>query len=142
MTPHPTPPELNDRGPGPAASVVGNARRLLSLCLGSLAVMTPWPVLGILLTRSSFDEPSEAFLLLGGVTMFPLMLLALFGTVPKVVLIALLMLVWLAAAVVPGLWLRRRLTSRRGVIGLLGVQTAFSLAQAAMGALLVLGKNV
>lgn len=136
------PPEHSGFSRRREASKVGTPSRTVALCLGSIAVMTPWPLLGILLTRSSFDEPSEAFLLFGGITMFPMMILAIFGSVPGEVLISLFMLVWLAAAVVPCLWLRRRLTSWSAVVGLLGAQMVFSLAQAAMGALLVLGKNV
>jgi hypothetical protein len=104
--------------------------------------MSAWPLLGIALTRPYFDEASEAFLLFGGITMFPLLLLALFGSVPEEVSIVLLLLAWLAAAVVPDVWLRRRLRSWMAIGILLGVQSAFSLAQAAMGALLILGKNV
>ena len=72
-------------------------------------------------------------MLFGGITLFPLMLLALFGPVPEAVLIVVLVLVWLAAAVVPDVWLRRRLRSRLAIGVLLGAQSAFSLAQAAMG---------
>lgn len=135
-----TPPTISDLRPAP--SKVGTPARTLALCLGSIAVMAPWPLLGILLTRSSFDHASEAFMLFGGITMFPLMLLALFGSVPEEVLIVSMMLVWLAAAAVPGVWLRRRFRTWTAVGVLLGVQSAFSLAQAAMGALLILGKNV
>jgi hypothetical protein len=116
--------------------------RSLALCLGSIAVMAPWPLLGVLFLHSSFDKPSEAFLFFGGLTMFPLMILALFTTPSEAVLIALLMLAWLAAAVIPDLWLRRRLTSWTAIGVLLGAQSAFSLAQAMMGALLVIGKNI
>lgn len=104
--------------------------------------MVPWPLLGIVLTQPYFDKGSEAFMPFGGITLFPLMILALFGPVPEEALISIIMLVWLAAALVPDLWLRRRLTSWRAIGGLLAAQSAFSLAQAAMGALLVLGKNV
>jgi hypothetical protein len=104
--------------------------------------MVPWPLLGIMLTQPYFDKGSEAFILFGGLTLFPLMILTLFGPVPEEVLILLIMLVWLAAAVVPDVWLRRRLRSWTAIGVLLGVQSAFSLAQAAMGSLLILGKNV
>ncbi len=104
--------------------------------------MTPWPLLGILVTRSSFDKASEAFLLFGGITMFPMMILALFGSVREEVLIVLIMLVWFAAAIVPNLWVRRRLGSWGAIAALLGTQAAFSIAQALMGALLIVGKNV
>lgn len=115
---------------------------MLGLCIGSLAVMTPWPLLGIELTRPYFDTASEAFMLFGGITMFPLMMLALFGSVSEEALIVLLMLVWLASAILPVLWLRRRLRSWMAIGVLLSVQSAFSLAQALMGSLLILGKNV
>lgn len=136
------PPDLPNHGSRTEPSMTGTPLPILTLCLGSLVVMAPWPLLGILLTRSTFDEASEAFLLFGGVTLFPLMILALFGPVPEEVLVSLLMLVWLAAAVVPGIWFRRRLRSWMAVGVLLSIQSAFSLAQATMGALLVLGKNV
>ena len=104
--------------------------------------MTPWPLLGILLMQSLFDKASEAFFFFGGITMFPLMILALFGSPSEEVLISLFMLVWVAAAVVPDVWLRRRLRSWTAVGVLLAVQSAFSLAQAAMGALLIVGKSI
>lgn len=122
--------------------MVGTPIRTLALCIGSIAVMLPWPLLGILLLQSSFDRASEAFLFFGGITLFPLMILALFGSTSEEVLVVLLMLVWLAAAVVPGLWLRGRLSSRTAIGDLLGVQSAFSLAQAVMGAMLIIGKSV
>lgn len=104
--------------------------------------MAPWPLLGILLTHTYFDRDSEAFMLFGGITMFPLMILALFSTVSETVLIVVLLLVWLAAALLPGVWLHRRLRSRTAIWVLLGFQSAFSLAQAVMGALLIVGKSV
>lgn len=104
--------------------------------------MAPWPLLGILALQSELDRASESFLFFGGITLFPLMILALFGSVSEEVLITLIMLVWLALAVLPDLWLRRRLSSWTTVGILLGIQSAFSLAQAVMGALLVVGKNV
>lgn len=121
---------------------MGTPLRILALGLGSLAVMAPWPLLGIMLMRPYFDEGSEAFMLFGGVTLFPLMILALLGPVSEELLIALFMLVWLAIAVLPDLWLHRRLGSWLAIGTLLGLQSAFSLAQAVMGALLILGKNV
>jgi general stress protein CsbA len=119
----------------------GTAVRTLSLCAASIAVMVPWPLLGIVLMHSSFDKQSEAFLFFGGVTMFPLMLLSLFGSVPESTYIAVFMLVWLAVAVVPIVLIRRRFTVG-WIVGVLCVQMGFSLAQAAMGAMLIIGKSV
>lgn len=136
------PPELLDPWRRPRATKIGTPWRTLALCLASLAVMAPWPLLGILLLRSSFDEALEAFLLFGGITLFPLMILALFGLTSEHLLIVLVMLAWFAAAVMPGLLLRRRLTSWWAIGGLLAGQAAFSFAQAVMGALLIAGKSV
>lgn len=112
------------------------------MCLGSIAVMAPWPLLGILVMRSLFEQPIEAFYFFGGITLFPLVILALFGSASEEMLIVLCMLVWLAAAVLPDLCVRRRLGSWWAIGALLGVQSAFSLAQAVMGALLIAGKSV
>jgi hypothetical protein len=103
--------------------------------------MVPWPLFAILMTRSHFNNWNEASLLFGGITGIPIALLALVG-LSETALIALVMFVWVAAAVVPNIWLARRLSSRRGVFKLLGVHTAFSFAQAAMGALMIFGKAV
>lgn len=145
ISPPAEPPSLSgpgERGGGLAALMVATPQRTLALCIGSIAAMLPWPLLGILLMHSLFDRPSEAVFFFGGITLFPLMILALFGTFAEEVYIAVFMVVWLAAAVVPGLWLRRRLRSRRGIGVLLGVQSVFALAQALMGAMLIVGKSV
>lgn len=115
---------------------------MLALCIGSIAAMLPWPLFGIALLHSYFDKRSEAFGFFGDITLFPLMILALFGSVSEEVVISLLMLVWLAAALVPDLRLRRRLRSWMAIGVLLGAQSGFSLGQAVMGALLIVGKNV
>lgn len=122
--------------------MVGTVRRVLALCLASLAVMLPWPVLGILLLQSQFDRSSEAVLLLGGVTMFPLMTLALFGNPSEETLIGIVAAVWLVAAIVPTPLFRARLVSWWRIGGLLGAQSLFAFAQAAMGALLIVGKGI
>ena len=117
-------------------------QRILALCVGPLAVMAFWPLLGYLVLHSSFEHPSDVFFFFGGITLFPLMVLALFGSVPEQVLITIFMLVWLAAAVVPVLWYRRSLTSWKAIGILLSAQSGFSLAQSVMGALLMLGRSI
>jgi hypothetical protein len=124
------------------ATKFASPSRTLALCLGSLAVMAPWPLLLILLMRPQFESPSDAYLFFGGITMFPLMVLALFGTVSEGTLVAIFMAAWLAAALVPDLWLRKRLASRRAIVVLLGAQALFSLAQGVMGALLLIGRSI
>ena len=112
------------------------------LCLGSLAVMAIWPLLGTLMLRSSFEQPTDAFFFFGGLTLFPLMILAIFGSFSEQVHITIILLVWLAAVVVPVVWYRRSMTSWRAIGRLLRAQSAFSLGQAVMGALLMLGRSV
>lgn len=121
--------------------MVGSGPRTLALCAASIAVMAPWPLLGIALLHPQLDRASEAFMFLGGVTMFPLLILMLFGP-PEEAIFAIVSMVWLAAALLPDVLLRLRLTSWGAVAGLLGAQSLFALAQAAMAALLVIGKSV
>ncbi len=101
--------------------------------------MLPWPLLAILATHSYFDNRNEAILLFGGITGIPLAILTLVG-LSETAMLSLIVLAWIAAAIVPDIWLARRLASRRAIFTLLGVQAAFSLAQAAMGALMIFGK--
>jgi hypothetical protein len=103
--------------------------------------MVPWPLLASLATHSYFDNGDEASLLFGGITGIPIAILTLVG-LPPAVFPWLLVLVWVAAVVVPDIWLARRLSSRRAVFMLLGVQAAFSFAQATMGVLMIFGKAV
>jgi len=103
--------------------------------------MLPWPLLAILITHSHFDERGEAILLFGGVTGIPLAVLALVG-MPEEMFLPLLVLVWIAAAIVPDLLLARRLSSWHAVFNMLGLQAAFSLAQAVIGAMAIVGKGV
>lgn len=122
--------------------MVGTVPRLLLLFLASLAVMLPWPSLGIWLLGGQCDRPSEAFMFLGGVTLFPLMILAIFGNPSEELLLAIVAAVWLVAAFVPPVLLRARLVSWWRVGWLLGAQALFAFAQAAMAALLIIGKSV
>ena len=99
-------------------------------------------MLGIMLVRSVFERESEALALFGGVTLFPLMILGIFVPLPEPVILGVMVLVWFAAALVPDLLLRRRLRTWPGIAALLGMQSGFSLAQAVMGALLLMGRSV
>ncbi len=130
--------EQGVRTPAPDAPKVPG---VLTLCLASFGVMVPWPLLAILITHSHFDNWNEASLLFGGITGIPIAILTIVG-LPPALLPPLLVLLWVAAAVVPDIWLARRLSSRRAVLILLGAQTAFSFAQAVMGALMIFGKAV
>ncbi len=72
-----------------------------------------------LITHSHFDNSDEASLLFGGITGIPLAILTLVG-LPPAVFPSLLVLVWVAAVVVPDIWLAHRLSSQRAVFILLG----------------------
>ncbi len=117
-------------------------RRWLLLNLASFAVMLPWPALGILLLRSSFEQPLDASLFVGGVTLFPLLIVALCGIDSEEATPWITGAVWLLAAFLPNLLLRKHLNARAAVIGVLVAQSVFSFAQALMGALLLVGRSV
>lgn len=112
-----------------------------ALLLGSLAVMAPWPLLAIAVMHSSFEGSSDAILMFGGITTIPLLLLVVVG-VSETVFLVLLGLVWVTVAIVPGIWLARRRASRLFIGLMMGAQSAFSLAQAAVGALMIITRNV
>lgn len=116
--------------------------RMPALFSASLAVMIPWPLLGVLLLHAQLEQASEAFVLLGGITMFPLLILALFGVGSEDALIVIVALVWLGAAIAPWLLLRRRPVPWPMTVAFLVAQSIFALGQAAIGALLVAGKSV
>jgi hypothetical protein len=118
------------------------APRASVLCIASIAAMAPWPLLGLALLHTQLDRTTEAFMFLGGVTMFPLIILMVFGSPPEEALMAIVTVVWLVAAVLPDLLLHKRLASWAAIGGLLGAQSLFSLAQAVMAGLLVIGKSV
>jgi len=112
------------------------------ILLASLAVMVPWPLVGIALTRGLFDQPDEAVWLFGGVTGMALAPLALVVELTNTVFWVVILGVWCIALVVPAVIVLRIRSSRTAVAVLLSSQAAFSLVQAAMGALMILGKDV
>ncbi|MFM7261021.1 MAG: hypothetical protein ACKO3W_10500 [bacterium] len=98
-----------------------SALRTLKSVLASLAVMAPWPLCGVLLLHSQFDRNSEAFFFFGGITLFPLMILALFGDASEAVLITIMMIVWLAVAFLPSFMWRKQLELPGRLVALLAV---------------------
>ena len=78
---------------------------------------------------------------IGGITGFPIAIRTLVDP-PAAWLPPLLVPLLVAAAVVPAPWLARRLSSRRAVFKLLGAQAAFSFAQVAIRAMMILEKYV
>ena len=115
--------------------------RALALCAASFGVMAPWPILAILATQSFFETWSEAALLFGGLTGIPLLIFALVG-ISETAFVSLILIVWFAALIGPHLWFARRVPSRNTMFAVIGLQTGFSFAQAALGALMIFGKSV
>lgn len=139
--------------PYESPSVAGETRRgaprrprVWLTLLGSLAVMIPWPILGIgvCIAGNLFEQAIDAVLLFGSVTL--LLLIApcyLMGLEPSEVLIGIVIIVvWIFVLIAPSLWaVRRRPTGP--IAGLLFIlQTVFAMAQAAFGFLMILGRSV
>lgn len=110
--------------------------------LGSLAVMLPWPLLGIVacMVLSLFEEAGEAIFMFGSVTMIILMPLALvvssewiFGVLSG--------MVWLSVLALPRCFPKKSLHPRFHVELVLVCQALFSAIQAGLGFLVVLGKQ-
>ncbi len=142
MKPSPSDAPARKDGAGPTAATQ-TVRRTMVTLVCSLVVMLPWPVLGILLTQSQFDEPEEAAISFGGVTMLVLIIpAAIIGGDWGDAFIVLIALTWGLAWLVPPMVLRRRLRQRNTWLALLGSQCVFAFAQAALGAMMVIGKNV
>jgi len=109
----------------------------------SLAVMIPWPVAGIALASSFFENDWEASFMFGGVTAIPIAMIALaFGGVSEEGMIGIMFVVWALFLLLPPLLVFMIRPVRWLIITMLACQAAFSMIQAAMGALMVLGKSV
>ena len=111
---------------------------------GSLAAMLPWPLIATWLCHSMslIDHVNEVALLFGGATclfLFPFMLVI---PLPESVFAALVILVWILALVLPTF--RMTYGQHYGKVGMSTyvLQAMFSIVQAGIGLLIMLGKNV
>lgn len=121
----------------------GEGPSLVNRLIVSAILMLPWPAMaaGVCLSRSMFDENSEAILMFGGVTLLFLLPLAILGAAEWVFGI-LIGIVWLSVFFLPH-WLAKRGWKACDNLAFVFVaQTAFSVVQAALGALMVLAKGV
>ena len=105
----------------------------------SLVAMLPWPLIGIAAVRTGFEHWNEAFLMFGGLTASPVAMLSLIG-LPEWILLTVVVVCWVGAWFGPVLVLGRRARSRGVVLAVLAAQAGFSIAQAAMGVLMIWGK--
>ncbi len=115
--------------------------KLPLIVLSSFVVMIPWPLLGIALSYRMFDQPDEAVLLFGGVTALFVVPIMLVASLSEAVFSAIILAAWCSALLFPPILMSRRHPSRQAIASLLVIQTAFSFAQAAMGILMILGKD-
>ncbi|MDX1925397.1 MAG: hypothetical protein SFV81_02690 [Pirellulaceae bacterium] len=109
--------------------------------LKSLAVMLPWPMLGIFacLSLSLFEKSTEAIFMFGSVTMLFLLPLA-FVQIAEWVFGVLIGIVWLLVLLLPLCFSKKSLHPKYHVEFVLAGQSLFSAIQAGMGFLVVLGK--
>lgn len=127
----------NKHCPAPEASNPISPRRTAARCLASLTVMLPWPLLGILITNSHFDDPSETTLIFGSIFVAPIASLTSFAQFPDELYAGLALLLWMTAAIAPTLLFRKRLTSWLSLGVLLIAQSAFAFANAALATFVI-----
>ncbi|MEO1524505.1 MAG: hypothetical protein AAFX06_03675 [Planctomycetota bacterium] len=105
----------------------------------SLLGMTLWPVLGVAVSYTMFDAPSEALLLFGSFIM--IVLIPIYAvTASELVLGGLVIAIWLGIWTGSSLWMAS--WPRRGQLGGLLILSLLSLMQAGLGFLMILGKAV
>lgn len=117
-------------------------RMRIQLILFSFLVMIPWPVLGIVLTYTSWEQADEIIFLFGGVT--GIFLIPIFFIIPNIdtALGITILSVWCFVLLIPSLFL----TSIRPVFSsnwiLYGLQSGFACLQSFIGVLIIWGKYV
>ena len=115
------------------------------ILLFSLAAMVPWPLLalGLCFWGDLFDKAFEAMFLFGSITMLLLLPLMCAGfEIPDAVYGSIVGVVWSAALILPTFAPIRVRQSHVAVIIMIVLQGLFSFAQAALGVLMIVGKNV
>jgi hypothetical protein len=118
-----------------------SVRALPMLFLKSFAVMIPWPLLGIILCYRMFDQPDEAVLLFGGITGIAAFIVMAVVDLPDTAFAVIIVVAWCLALVAPPVAMYRWRSSQTAIVALLLIQGGFSIAQAALGALMILGKS-
>ncbi len=108
----------------------------------SLFAVSVWPLLGVAACHHLLDDPSEAAIVFGGIIAIPLYLIALLVGPSDTAFMGTLMLLWLLAWAIPMGWLIRHRRGRAFQSAFIAVLSGISLAQAALGYLMILGKGV
>ena len=109
--------------------------------LQSLVVMIPWPLIGIGLMYGMFDAPDEWVLMFGGISIFVAVPLLVFDVVTEATISAFILAVWMSCLILPPAFMKRKRASGQARAVFLLMQSGFSLGQAAMGVLMILGKS-
>jgi len=109
----------------------------------SFIAMLPWPLItiGICVAGSLLEQDSDPALMLGGLTTIFLLPIGVFDP-PNWVFISIAIFVWILVLVIPALiaccW---NLTKEHQCLAYI-LQAGFSIAQAGIGLLMLLGRNV
>ena len=108
----------------------------------TFGVMIVWPMLGFAASFSLFDRPSEAVLLFGGVS--GLILLPVYAIFPlsETVFGIAITVIWLLIWIGSSFWFTIGTRKRHTQMIVLAVLSSISLGQAALGLVMILGKNV
>ena len=114
----------------------------LHLLWMSLFAVAIWPALGVTACHHLLDDPSEAALLFGGFTGCILYPVALLVGPSDIAFMSTLMVVWVLLWLLPIRWLIRHPRTRWFQSAFIGILSGVSLAQAALGYVMILGKGV
>ena len=105
--------------------------------------MLPWPLFGISLCMMGaiFEQANDFTLLFGGVTLIFLLPLALVDP-PEWVLVVIFIFVWIFVFVLPALLVALGKLRKNNLIVAYVLQAVFSVAQAVLGMLMIVGRSV
>lgn len=113
------------------------------ILLMSFVAMIPWPASGIALFQSTFENAWEAYFMFGGLTAIPVAYMSiLFGGLSNDGFGMILVVVWGLVLVAPPALIVLFRPTRRWIVATLIGQATFSMIQAALGILMVIGKSV
>lgn len=115
----------------------------LLVFLGSLLAMAPWPLIATSLGMLGrvFEQANDFMLLFGGVTMIFLLPIGLLDP-PEWVFVAISAFVWILVLFLPVLVVGSRKRRKVHLAVAFVIQAGFSITQAGLGLLMILGRSV
>lgn len=113
------------------------------ILLASLAAMLPWPLMAIGFCSSAglLGEASDSALMFGGITLIFLLPLGFFDP-PEWIFAAIFSGVWGLVLVLPALLAASERLRKRHLVFVYVIQAGFSIAQAGLGMLMIVGRTV